>query len=336
MDGIENCPYLSYVCLKNYSEGGVIEDYSKIRELNNLVYLYLENTNEFQKNNIFEKMKNVDYIKLKYLGIYNSGNNISDISILNDLSKATKESITYLYLYYNNISDLSPIVDYVNVYELRVYNNSNLETLKDLKKMNNIKIINASYCNLGATEIYNTEVEKDGKNEKTDSLACLKDKKLSQLSLTDNKNLKWIDYIKNSTELEKLYLGGCSDMVFNSVKEIVNIYIKIALVNKSINSKYNILFNTSNRIDYINMNYENSSPEIELLYQNTDVTSLRLDGNPLLTDNVKSSSERKLTDILKTCTNLQVLSLRDITGIDNIDFVEYMPNLLELDLRRMY
>lgn len=330
--GIKNCPYLSYVCFKNYSEGGTIEDYSEINELNNLVYLYLENTNEAQKNSVFEKIKNVDYTKLKYLGIYNSGNNIEDISILNELSQAIKESITYLYLYSNNISDLSPILDYINVYELRVNNNSSLETLKALEKMNNIKVINASYCNLGTTEIYNTEIENDGKNDETDSLACLKNKKILQLNLTNNENLKWIDYIKNSSGLEILHLGGCGNMVFNSVKEIVNIYIKIALVNKSINSKYNILFNTSNRIDYINMNYKNSSPEIELLYENTDVTSLRLDGNYLLTDNVSSSSERKLTDILKTCTKLEVLSLRYITGINNIDFVKYMPNLMELDL----
>ena len=318
LDGIENCPYLNYICFKNYSNGGTIEDYSEISKLNNLVYLYLENTNENQKDTIFEEMKNVDYPELEYLGIYNSGNNITDISILNYLSQTTKESVTYLYLYSNNISDLSPIQDYKNIYELQVYSNTSLITLNGLKRMMNLHKLIASSCNLGAGEIYNSEQEEHGKNAESDALSYISDNRvLSYLDIKRNANLVWIDYIENKNFTD-LYLSGCKNLAFESVKKIKDIYI---------DEKYLSLFNSSDRIDYLNLNLTNDSEEIQILYDNLDVKSLRLDGNNNLTDDTQGGQFMSLTEILSTCENLEVLSLRNITKINNISFVKNMKNL---------
>ena len=43
-------------------------------------------------------------------------------------------------------------------------------------------------------------------------------------------------------------------------------------------------------------------------------------------------SSEKLNEILSTCINIEVLSLRNLTKLANIDFVKKMPALKELDL----
>lgn len=327
--GIQNAVQLNYIEINNCN----INDYSAISDLNDrLQELYVKNVSNEQVNLFCDGIKNGTFTNLNSFGITDCGSKLTDISKFSEFRDETKKSIRKLNLNGNYINTLDPIRDFTSVTVLNIYTNPNINSLVACENMTELTEIYAWNCNIGANEIYNTELEDAGKNIDTDALSKIgNNKKLSIIDLSRNVNLKWIEYISQNS-LAKLQLAGCTNLVTDSVRKIKDVYNSITNpFYKSIENKYLSLFNTSNRIDYKDMGLTNSSMEFEMLYNNKDVTSLRLDNNNLKDSNI-NSNEHSLSEVLSTCTNLQVLSLRNIKDLSSIEFVKYMPNLLELDL----
>ena len=295
-------------------------------------------------------MKNTDYVKLKYFGAAGSGSyfsnstsysydnsathgNLSDLSPITNLTQKTRDSINYIYFNANSLVDISALSGFKNVTICELSSNYIVST-KGLENMNPT-ILWMAQNELGKNEVFDTTLANDGMNELTDSLIYIQNKtSISTLALTNNHYLKWVSYLNSDTGLVNLMLSGCESLVGSDVKKIADLYNKASGSFTAINANYKKYLNTSDTIDYLNYKtggLTNSDDEILALYNNKDVKYLRLDGNSALTDTV-SGTTRKLSDILATCTNLQVLSLRNITNISSIDFVRSMPNLVDLDL----
>ena len=326
LEGIQNAVQLSYIKIENCK----INDYSSIAGVDrNLMYLYMINTTDEQVNLLCEAMKNTDFANLQYFGLYDSGSNLTNIDKLVELSKVTKESIKYLYLYNNNISSISALSEFINIKELEVNNNASLITLAGCENMNSLIYLDASYCNLGANEIYDTNLDNSGRNEASDALSAIDNlNNISKLYLSNNINLKWVDYIVNYDALQTLSLANNNSMTNESFINIKAIVLKLKGVNCSYPSKYEKLLNSNERMDLVDSNLTNSSEEYLALMNNTSLKQLRLDNNV----NLQDEGTYSINNVLKTCTSMEVLCLRNI-NIDNIYFVQNMPNLKELDLR---
>ena len=275
LSGLENCANLYYLCFKNYGKGNDIEDYASIKKLSNLQYLYLENSKDKQVKDIFTSMQNVDFTKLQYLGVYGSGTKVTDISIISSLSSTTKSSVAYMYFYGNDLSSIESFSDFVNVVETRIQSNSKLTTLGGLKNMQKLISVYASNCNLGLNEIYQDDLENDGRNPETDS--CLQGKAyLSHLDFSNNKNLKWVNYIDSLIKsLDYISFWNCEEIIGNSIKDITDIILSAG--NRSIPQKYQIYLSTNERLDYLDFGLQDSSEEFLALKDSLELKALRLD-----------------------------------------------------------
>ena len=341
VNGLRNCPKLTYISFENYGgeSKNVIKNYSEIKEVNKLQYLYLKSSDNEQVNSVFSFMSGVNYSDLKYLGVIDSGltknDFVTDISGLKNLSKVTKEAINYLYFYNNDISSIEALMDYINVRELNLSHNKSLTSLKGLDKMENLRKLLVGDCGLGKNEVYDVRLDNNGKNSLNDALASLENKNyLNYCDLSNNVNLKWISYLSNDLGLSKLFLSENTNIVLSDMVGMKDVYLRIDEESrKSFPTKYLSLFNTSDLIDYkgYEKNLSNNDTEILALLNNEDVEYLRLDGNTNLSDEATSDGYT-LNQILSTCTNLKSLSLGDLTRLKSINFVSYMPNLKVLDL----
>ena len=143
--------------------------------------------------------------------------------------------------------------------------------------MNDLITVNAELCDLGAEEKYDDDLPGDGRNPDKDSLSCLKGKnKLSQIKLSTNKNLKWINYISNLDRNLKMFdCSSCESLVGESVRDIKEIILSSAVW--YLPEKYNIYLSTDERIDYLNKGLTDTSDEFLALENNTDLYALRLD-----------------------------------------------------------
>ena len=245
-------------------------------------------------------------------------NCISDISGIKNM-----KNLSYLYLCNNKIESLTSLENNTGLVFLRVDYNLNLNSLKGIKECKGLRSIYADSCNLGNGEL--------AMKSENDALYDIKDLSVITLNLINNQNLIHIAY--GYSNLGTIFLSGCTNLSTSEVAEIKNIYNSLNSGNKSIDEKYIKYLNSNERIDYYQYSdsgLNNKSDEIMYLYNNKDVKYLRLDYNTQLTDNV-SDEEMSLNEILSTCSNIVVLSLRGL-NIDSIDFVKNMPNLKELDL----
>ena len=320
LDGIQNAVQLEYLLITNCT----INDYLPLSKVMKLAYFYIKDTNQAEVDKAISGFNNSNLTTLKYLGIYDNGNRVTNINKIAELPSNIKNSINYMYLYNNNIEDITYLYDFVNIRELRVNNNSNLKTLSGIKNMSNLIRLWASNCNLGVNEVYDTNVENKGKNELTDSLSEIKDiSSLSEIKLENNINLKWVSYI-NGNKFNLLYLSGCSNLVNDDVVKIKDIYIDAT--SKKIDSKYISLFNTSDTLDYSTIALTDDSTQISALIDNKDVIKLSLATNSNLTD-------IRLNEVLKTLSNMEYLCLNGCTQLTSLEFIKYMPNLIELDIR---
>ena len=327
LSGIENTSQLNYIEFNNVSVG----NYNSLSKVNKLKYLYFINTNNDEINKLVDGIKNVDYKSLRYFGIYQSSK-ITNIDCIKNWTNTTKSGITNLYLNNNNLTDLSCLTDFSGVLELRVNNNAELPTLKGIENMKSLTKLYANNCNLGKNEIYDITKLNNGKNSNEDALSFINTDKLSYIDLRYNSNLKWIEYIKDRP-LTYLYLAGCNSMITDSVKEIKDTFLKISVSTRDIDNKYNVLFNTASRLNYDSSNLSNKSTEFENLYNNKDIKALNLSNNTNLKETGLDVTEKSLSETLATCTNLEVLYLKNITSLTNLDFVKSLTNLKELDLR---
>ena len=335
LDGMQNAVQLNEITIKN----STIKNYKDLGKAKNLEKLYLEYSdtytnaqNEVNKFlSIEQGIGNLDFEKLAYLGIFGVNsiekNNeyinlsvrslINDLSGLSNLSVKTKNNIQYIYINNNNIENLEFLTDFSNLKKIRCEVNK-IASLKGLNS-NNLTTIIAGYNNLGNNE------NVDEKNEEIDSLKSLEKSNVVSLNLVHN-NIKWVSYLEECKKINEIYLKYNSQLNNEDLVLIKNIYNSCSASSKSIDSNYLSLFSTDKRIDYSGKDFEDTSIEIAKLKNNTDVVQLCLDGNSRLTN-------KKLNEILSTCPNIKVLSLRNLKNLTSIEFISNMKNINELDLR---
>ncbi len=343
LDGISNAVQLYYVQFKNCT----INNYSNLGNVSNLQYLYFYYNTSFENpNNQIETLcssdkgiANANLSNLQYFGIYgvvpstqttsNSSNThtkLTSIEALANLSDTTKKAVKYMYLNNNNLSSIESLSGFENIYLLRVEQNR-LLSLKGCENMSNLTYLHSNDNNLGANELYNEDLENNGKNEKEDAVSSLQNKaKLYYIRLENNTNLKWIGYLENCTSIRYLYLANNENFINSEVSKIKEIYNTCGSQNRSIASKYNILLNSAERIDYTNLDLTDASIEIEALMNNTTCTQLNLTGNSKL-------SNSKLQEVLSSMPNLEFLKLYGLTNLTDISFTNNVKKLKELDLR---
>ena len=334
LNGIQNAIQLNEIKFKNVK----INNYSSLCNVINLEKLYFEysptyTTAQTEIEKIFSQengIANIDFVKLTSLGIFgmdsieeankiiqtSTKSLIDDLSCINNLSMKTKNNIQYLYINNNNIDNIEYLEEFNNLKKIRCEMNR-ITSLKGLNS-NNLSTLIASYNKLGENE---NETEKND----SDSLRCLENTNISVLNLSYN-NIKWASYLKDCKKISEIYLYSNSQLIKEDLVLIKNIYNKCSALYKDINENYLSLFSTDKRINYTGKNLEDDSIEIAKLKNNTDVEQLCLDGNNKLTN-------EKLNEILSTCTNIKVLSLRYLNQLTNIDFIKNMKNINELDLR---
>ena len=343
LNGISNAIQLYYVQFKNCT----IDNYSNLGNVSKLKYLYFYYSTSFENpNNQIEILcssdkgiANANLSNLQYFGIYgvvpntqtvaNSNNThtkLTNIEPLANLSDSTKKAVKYMYLNNNSLTSIESLSGFENIYLLRVEQNK-LLSLKGCENMNDLTYIHSNNNNLGDNEVYNEDLENNGKNEQEDAISSLKNKaKLYYVRLENNTNLKWIGYLENCTSIRYLYLANNENFINSEVSKIKEIYNTCESQNRSIASKYNILLNSAERIDYTNLDLTDDSIEIEALMNNTTCTQLNLTGNSKL-------SNSKLQEVLSSMPNLEFLKLYGLTNLTDISFTNNVKKLKELDLR---
>ena len=241
LSGIQNAPSLDYV----FFQGCEIEDYSALCDMKNrLKYLYMYNIDNKELKQICKDIKSVAFTELEYMAFVGntsyinlvnvdfwtdsrkSEKTLTDISPLADLNDTTKKTVKYLTLHNNNIGDtmdgsgnevtkyaLEYLSGFESLYLLRLSNNS-LTSLKGLENMKNLIYLIADRNLLG-------KYEKEEKDPINDAVASIREiDSLQCLNLRINYSLKWIEYIKDLSSLEKLLLDDCTGMNDVSVASI--------------------------------------------------------------------------------------------------------------------
>ena len=357
LNGIENAVGLKYLYLENC----VFSDYSAIGKIGErLNYLYLYNTTDEECEKLCSKeygIGNYDLSNLNYFGIMGTNyfvtsegaiakdeisnskcnNLITNTEFLKSLSNITKGAVKYLLLNNNNIESLSGLDGFVNLYLLRAENNK----LKDLKGIENANNLTYLYLNnnlLGINEIYDTNLENNGKLESRDALTTIADKsKLYYLNLTGNVELKFIEYIYNLNNLRYLRLAGNTKLV--NVVSIKNISVNCG-ANFEIDKKYSLDLLDRNTLILDLSGYTLTYSNLESISQCSKLYKLSLenikisdDSGNIITD--ENTINSKLNDTLSKLTSMTNLKLKGISALKTIDFVGNgkETKLLELDLR---
>ena len=371
LQGIENAVKLKYLCLYNcnLSDYNVI---SKLTNLNYL-YLYKSNDEEVNKicdamkNTDYTNLKylgifgdsNVKESSGSYW--YGSGNteqsDVTSIDGLNKLTDQTKKAVNYLYLNNNKLTSLNSLSEFVNVENLLV-NGNLLTSVLGIENMKNLYLlsvqVNKNLNDISA--IANLKELKTFVSFSTDlqSIQSLANStKMSYINLQSNSKILDISPIANMNNLSDVYLAGCNNMTTDSVKSIRYAYNRVSVYSKSIDSKYIPYLETE---DTKNLTSNDLTDTIldEKIANMTDITKLNLNYNTNLANtsfnSLSSETQTKILTklgnndssktndayfryVLSTLENMEYLTIRNISNLKNIDFVKYMPNLRELDLR---
>ena len=361
LDGLENVVQLNFIEFQNVN----IQNYEAVGKVSKLQYLYMYMPNNEEVSKLCEGIKNAELSALNYFGLYgynlpsytndlnrfsdSSMSSLTDISPLKNLSNITKESIKYVYLNNNNLSSIEALKDFKNIYNINLTRNANLKSLEGLENKKNLKYLYVAYTGIentdglnGCDEIYHIVCHHTNLNQFTNltgtnlnyiyAEACklttfdgLENQNIIYLDCKNNSNLKSVQAIKDIQTIQELYLENCEAMITEEVSTLENIIIGCGS-KYSIPSKYSICFNNTPRLDYSDQNLSDTSIEIGALKNKTSCTALSL-------KNCKNLSNEKLQEILSTMTGIQYLQLYGINNLTSIDFVDNMPNLVELDLR---
>ncbi len=370
LQGIENIVNLNYLCFYNCSLNDYTE-ISKLNKLEYL-YLYNSNDSEVEKIfNTMKNTdyNNLQYLGIfgtpinsstsDYFWYQNDSgiiSNVTNVDSLKNLTVNTKLAVKYLYLNNNKISSISCLDGFYKVEHLLVNRNAltnlnGIENMKDLyilsvqanKELNDINAI-SNLTNLQTFISYRTNLN---------NIKVLKDKtSLTYLNLANNKQLQDVSDISTLENLKTLYLAGCTNMNIESVKSIRYIYNQIKISSKSIDNKYVQYLDTEDTKNLASNNLSDSDiydklanmVEIEKLnlndnksLANTDFYSLSSELQSKIIERLGNNENSKTNDayfryILSTLTNMKNLTIRNISNLKSIDFVRYMPNLVELDL----
>ena len=327
LEGIQNAVQLNYINIENCK----INNFDAIANLRKLQSLYLLKTNDLQIASIMKSMSLGNYEQLKDIGIYDNTTNVTKLEGIDKLSETTKNSIENLYLYNNDLKSIEELIDFKNVKYISVHTNLNLTSLKGIDNMQNLNYLNASNCNLGANEIFDTSLENYGKNEQLDALAPLSNiYNLSELNLSNNRNLKWIAYLKNDNRFTTLYLNNCPNFIASDVSSIKNIYNSAE--KRIIDSKFLKYLNTSKIYDYSDSNLTDTSEEILALQglpkeEKEQVKVISFNNNPNL-------SNEKINEVLGSgFTNIFSIRLEGCANLTSLDFLKNTESLRELLIR---
>ena len=336
LDGIEVCTKLNYILFDNC----IINNYSNIANVLGLKYLYMylppsmsETNANTQVSNLSLGMKSAkDMNKLEYVGIFGENylkenyavgldgrdimtvtntkkSNLTDIFSLNDWASSVKQSIKYMYLNNNSFNNIEALKEYSNIYELWIFNNKNLLTLKGLENHKNLKYIAMQNCNLqsisdlnGCSSLYYISVFE---NNNLTSLSGIESSSiykilawacnfgdisalngtsnngistLTYLNLGNNTRLQDVDSISKCTSINNLYLSGCENMNDAGVIKLEKIIMQCG-TNYALPIKYNMLFSNLTSYDYTSLGLTDTSREITTLKNKTKIEWLRLYGN---------------------------------------------------------
>lgn len=326
LEGIQNCVKIYYICFENCT----IKNYSSLGGLgSSLMYCYLYNVNDDELNLLCDGIKNSDFSKLQYFGVYGnkdvfsqgieynndcgpgkSEKTITTLKPLEKLSKITKESVKYLLLNNNNIADseevtnLQYIKDFKNVYLLDIERNK-FQTLDGLENMENLTYLFATTNELGKNR------DSDEPNEEIDCLASLKNlKKLYLFRANDCRDLRNVDYLKNSNNLRFLYLSGCNKLMnVNNISQIIiNCGTNYSLPCKFLSgSVYDIsTYYTPSKATYGELKAD--------LYNNTYINQLNISSCTI--------TDEQLNEILSSMSNLKYLNVNKT----NLEHLNFIPN----------
>lgn len=367
LSGLEYATNITAIFINNCKIG----NYSAIAELNKIEYLFIKNADNKEVENLCSETVGIgqkDITSLRYLGIYgiehyrygetytniysdNIHSSLTDISYLSNLSTATKESITNLLLNNNSITNIDNLYEFKNLSNLRVENNY----LTDLKGIYNKE------KNIGMTELQylfargnclGKEIEVDEINPEADALSSFAVTNLNGenyeyskilnriglLDLNDNPDLKWIDYLKGCTSLQKLYINNCGSIKQLSLINTSNIISGVSTLELNQDQKLIVALANNNAKDISLANKEMTREEFTSLLSNKEkLEKLDLENFDLKNDdgsNINDEEKNKIiNETLSKLTALKYLKLKGLGYLNSVDFVEYTPNLMQLDLR---
>ncbi len=351
-NGIRNCGNLTSLYLQNC----VFKDYSSIGNLNkklNKLYFYNIDDAELEKicaNNT--GIGEVDFYNLEYLGFFGnkdflnlsvrgiyesnyskgtSSKSITNIVKLKNLSILTKEKVKYLYLNNNKIVNLEGIEGFTNLYLLRVETNC-LESLANLENIN-LTYLHVANNKLGINESFKGDVDINNQYSDKDALKALENNKnLNYLNIMDNPEIKYVKYLSNLSTVRYFYgLGLLKIADANNL-----IYIKnISSPNFTLDSKYELDLLDEKLTTSLDLrSKELTLSNLESIKKCTNIYRLNLD-NTTYVDNVGQSVgaetiNEKLVECLSSLNKMQYLSLKNISALTSINFVDKQAELIQI------
>ena len=335
------------------------EGLANATEIKNLEYFGISGTTAMFDGKYTSDTNNTSKINYTDVKKYSK---LSNIDNLDKFSNNLKQSIKYLYLNNNSFKSINSLKDFKNLNEADLMCNINLENLDGLENSTNLVYLCAQYCNLknivGITGSINLRTATFDGNLNLESLTGLEDSKnldfltawkcnindvtalkdnmkLRYLSLANNINLQNIIALKNCTGIKKLYLSGNENMIGTEVRDALADETTHVLQNcgpnYSLPTKYYIyVLNSTESIDYsyekIGKYLTDDSDEMLALKGKTKIKKINLKGQ-------KNISNTIIQEILQTLTNLEAISLNGCTNLSSLDFLKYINEVKELDLR---
>lgn len=249
-------------------------------------------------------------------------NNITNLENIKSLKK-----LLYLMMDKNSLTDLADFSEGSKLYYFSGNNNANLTSLSGFENCFELKYLNCLSCDLG------NDVDSEKGVAKTNALKSLNNLSLIELRLSNNVNLKWISYIKNSeSTLTILWLNGCSKL--SDLIDVKEMLTKLGN-NLKISSEYSLLLLEKNST-FLDLNGQTLKKENFLLLSSYEkLNSLSLEGVKILSDdNLEISDyDTEIKNVLNNMTNMKYLNLKNLSKLTNIDFIKNMKELKELDLR---
>ena len=320
---------------------------SKATELNKLEKFGIFGTEGMLKE---KTQMSFDNTNGKYL--YNSSirSNVTNISNLTAFANNIKNTIKIIYLNNNNLNSIESLKDFNNIEQLYICCNYSLKNVSGLENHKSLKYVLAQYTSIenllglsGCTEITNMIVRNtnlqslngiestklillDARNSKLLEISALENcTNLEYLQVEKNENLQDIKSVKKCQSINNLYMAGNTnlDETVLSSNEFQNI-IKNCGTNYSLDGKYGLLFLNQEKVDLTNSNIDDS--QLELLRGKSNIKAIKLTGNTSLSNN-------KIEEILGTLTDLECISLLNMSQVTSINFVKSLPKLVSFDLR---
>ena len=318
---LEHFPNLEYL----YMEGERMTDISALKNYPNLKGLAMFDFNSLmdysplmsltalEELTIHSKqMKTIDFIKvmpnLTYLEI--EGSQITEISALSACPELTTLTLVKNY----SVSDYTPVGELVNLTDLTIHKDTHA-VMPSLKKLTYLE--QASFTNLweeelplitAASNIYSLYLENCYDDNNLEALTALP---LTSLSLVDS-SISGKQMLEPLTRLPLEYLDLSESYMFGNMEEVFGIPTL----------QYLYLDKATGVIDFDKVPYNDNLIVLSM-------NGLRI--NPEAynnTERINLSSHYDFFDHFPNLENLQLAGMK----IDNIEFVENLPQLVYLDI----